>query len=158
MTPVNSLKHQSQQKSKLVVHKEYIIAFDPLLSVWPLVSCKWFIHQVCLRVPRGRLHKYSIASLNRWWVLPPLGASRQRLSIPEWTQLPLEDQRCVVCSGKVGKRPFSPCVCCLRDPKQSCLCHMSSYTFFWRGSLKQLIAQCPISTQPSVSLGDEIGE
>lgn len=39
------------------------------------------------------------------------------------------------------------------DPKQSCLCHMSSYKFFWRGSLKQLVVQCPISTHPSVNLG-----
>lgn len=106
MTPVNSLKHQSQQKSKPVVHKEYIIAFDPLLSAWPSVSCKWFAHQVFLRGPRGCLHKYSIASLDWWWVLPPLGASRQWLSNPEWTQLPLEDQRCLVCRWQGGKETF----------------------------------------------------
>lgn len=146
MPPLNSPKHQSPPKSKPGVHNEHVIAFDLLLLVWPSVSGKWFTHQVFWRAPRGCLYKYSVASLDKWWVLPPLGASRQWISTPMGTPVPPRVPRALGVQVARWEGDLSLLVFAVRGiPKQSCFCHMSLHKSSQRGSLKATHSPfCPI--------------
>ena len=133
--------------SNIVVNKKgslvYEISSSLVLIPFSQSSSNDIPHSVFLRVPMGCLYMCCIASLGRWWLLPPLAVSRQWVTNAMGISCSSRILKCLVLRCLDGRKPF---LCLLWEGSPSivaCATHACKFSL-WHSLLTSHMLFCPL--------------